>query len=520
MLSGRELKVDDYLAILRRRKWLLLIPVILGPIIALVIAKRLPPRYTSKSEILIDEPQVPTSFVPSMEGNNLLSRLANMEEQIRSRTSLQPIMERYGLYKKDINNMPVEQLIARMNKALDIRPVEFSNQISSTGAKNQLPGFEISFTADSPQAAQAVCTEITSMFINANLHLQQARAEGTADFIAVQLQQGKQNLDEQDAKLAAFKRKYFGSLPDQEQSTIQLIGTLSTQLNSLAGAYSGYQQQRTYTESLLNQQLAAWKASQSSGGGSPDAMQDQLNKLENQLTALRARFTDDYPDVIKTKADIAALQNKIRQEDAPQKAGAKETAPANLAAEPPQIRQLRASLKALDDAMRNNEAEQRRFRAQIATFEGKLRLTPDVEQQYKDLTRNYQTAQAFYNSLLQKEDESQMSSSLTKRQQGQQFSVLDPADLPQKPSFPKLPSFAGGGLIVGILVGLAIVLILEMQDKSLRDDRDIEFFLGTPTLALIPSIPNGQAKPSRWPWRRKRKLRAEREPEAVKTLDR
>lgn len=499
MLSGRELNVEDYINILRRRIWLIIIPVILGPIIAVIIASRLSPRYTSTSQILIDEPKVPVSFVPSTAGNNLISQLANMEEQIRSRTRLQPVMERYGLYKKDMNKVPIEQLIGRMNKALVIVPVNFSNQMTTSGSREQVPGFQISFTTDTPQVAQGICTEITSMFIDANLHLQESRAVGTADFIAVQLQGAKQKLDEQDAKLAAFKRQYFGSLPDQEQSTIQLLGTLSTQLNSLAGTMSGYQQQRTYSESLLAQQAAAWKAVQGAGGGNPEALQDQLNKAEDNLTSLRARFTDDYPDVIKAKQDVAALQKKIAQQESSDKTNPTKEGnqPLNQAIEPPQIRQLRASLPSLAAAMKDNQAEQNHIRAEIGADEARLKLTPAVEQQYKDLTRNYQTAQTFYNSLLQKEDESQMSSSLANRQEGRQFTVLDPADLPQKPSFPNRLSFAGGGLVAGLALGFGIVLLLEVRDKSLRDDRDIDFFMGTPTLALIPLIPNGHEKRSR-----------------------
>lgn len=510
MLSGRELGLDDYKRMFGRRKRVLIIPLVVGPLLALIIAKQLPPRYTSTSQILIDEPKVPTSFVPSMAGNNLISRLANMEEQIRSRTRLQPIMERYGLYKNEANKVPEEELIARMNKAIVITPVEFSNQVSDSGVKSQVPGFQISFTADTPQVAQAVCTEITSMFIDANLHLQEQRAVGTADFIAVQLQSAKQKLDEQDAKLATFKRQYFGSLPDQEQSTIQLLGTLSTQLNSLTNTMNGYQQQRTYTESLLNQQMAAWKASQAAGGANPETLQDQLTKAQTNLTALRARFTDDYPDVIKAKADIAALQRQIDEQkagdhSAASKKGASRT---NPALEPPQVHQLRASLSALKDAIASNEAEQRKVRNAIAGYEGRLKLTPAVEQQYKDLTRNYQTAQAFYNSLLQKEDESQMSTSLEQRQEGQQFTVLDPANLPQKPSFPNLWEFSGGGLIAGILVGIGVVLLLELGDKSLRDEKDIDFYLGVPTLALIPVIGNGNGAKAGLGWRGRLKLGA------------
>lgn len=505
MLSGRQLSMEDYFKMVRRRVWLVIIPVVLGPLIALVIAKKLSPKYTSVSQILIDEPKVPTSFVPSVENNNLISRLANMEEQILSRTSLEPLIERYGLYKADVSKVPMEELVARMIAAIDIKTVRFANQpgADDSSSKNQVPGFRVSFTADTPQLAQSICSEITSMFINANLREQTNRAQGTADFIAVELQQAKQQLDEQDAKLASFKRAYFGSLPDQEQSTIQLLGTLSTQLNSLTEAMSGFEQQRTYTESLLTQQVEAWKAVQTEGGGSPETLQDQLSILETRLTDLRNQFTDSYPDVIKTEGDIKALEERIaKQNAADRNSQAKKTNQrANPALEPPQISQLRAQLQAEDDAIKNNQAQQTRLRQAIAGYEGKLKMTPAVEQQYKDLTRNYQTTLDNYNNLLKKEDVSQMATNLETRQEGEQFIVLDPADRPQKPSFPNYSRFFGGGLLAGLILGFGLVLALEMQDKALRDEKDIEFFMGVPTLALIPEIENGHKKGLLTVWR-------------------
>lgn len=494
MLTGRQLGMEDYARILKRRAWLVAIPVVLGPVIALLIAKRLPPRYTSQSEILIDAPKVPTSFVPSVENNNLISRLATMEEQIRSRTSLQPVIERYGLYKSEVSKVPMEDLVSKMNDSIVIKPVSFSNQIGSdSNGANALPGFQINFTADTPQMAQAVCTEITSKFIDANIHLQTTRAEGTADFIAVQLQGAKQKLDEQDAKLAAFKRQYFGSLPDQEQSTVQILSTLSGQLNSLAQQMSGYQQQEGYTESMLSEQLDEWKASQGTGGN-PQSLELQLAAAEQHLAALRAQFTDSYPDVIKAKSDVEALKKRMSepQAAAPSKEKGKSGA-AGAALEPPQIQQLRASLAALEDAMKFNRAQQAKLRSQIGTYESKLRLTPAVEQQYKDLTRDYQTTLETYNRLLKDEDQSQMATSLERRQEGEQFTLLDPASLPNKPSFPDKLRFAGGGLVAGLIVGFALVLALEMRDKALWDEKDVEFFMGVPTLALIPAVPEAGA---------------------------
>ncbi|MGH9325820.1 MAG: Wzz/FepE/Etk N-terminal domain-containing protein, partial [Terriglobia bacterium] len=180
MLTGRQLGVEDYWAILRRRMWIIIIPVVLGPIVALLIARRLTPKYTSNSLVLIEQPKVPASIVPSVVSGDLMARLASMEEQILSRSRLEPLIERYGLYKKDWNSVPMEQLVARMRTGILLKPVSFSNQPGATSRENgnQLPGFQISFTASNPGIAQAICNEITSMFVDENLRLREQRAEG------------------------------------------------------------------------------------------------------------------------------------------------------------------------------------------------------------------------------------------------------------------------------------------------------------------------------------------------------
>jgi polysaccharide chain length determinant protein (PEP-CTERM system associated) len=486
MLGGRQLNLDDYWAIIRRRRWLILIPIIVAPVVALLVARKLPPKYTSTSLIIIEEPKVPTSFVPSILSSNMTARLAHLEEQILSRTRLQPLVQQYGLYKSDWNTTPMEALVDRMRDAIVITPVAYSKQPEEDASQlNQVPGYKVEFTADTPQLAQALSTQITSMLIDANLRLGEQRAQGTAHFIAGQLVDAKQKLEEQDAKLAAFQRQYFGSLPDQEQSTIQIVASLSSQFNSLTDTLNRDQEDKTYLESLLSQQMSEWKESQT--GKSPETLQQQLARMQNDLAAMQVEYTNTYPDVIRLKAQITALKRKIARQ-----AVANNNTPAtkslNPGLEPPQIRQLRAQLHTENLAIQIAERDQARVRRQLATYEADLKMTPAVEQQYKDITRNYETALKFYNSLLAKEDESQMSSSLQEQQGGEQFEVLDPADLPRKPSFPNYERFAGGGIMVGLVLGLGVALLLEMRDKALRDERDIEFFLELPTLALVPSL--------------------------------
>ena len=493
MLGGRQMNMDDYWAIVRRRRWLILIPIILAPAVALLIARKLPPKYTSTSLILVEEPKVPTSFVPSMLSNDLTTRLAHMEEQILSRARMEPIIEQFGLYKSDWNSESMDDLVDRVRGAVVVTPVAYSNQPpsepSEEGEGHRAPGYRVQFTADTPSLAQAVCNQITSMLIDANLRLGEQRAEGTATFLAGQLQEAKQKLQEQDAKLATFQRQYFGSLPDQEQSTIQMVGSLSGQFNSLTDTLNRDEEEKTYLESVLSQQMAAWKASQN--GKSPLTLEQQLAQMENQLSSMRLQYTDTYPDVIRMKEAIAELKKKIAHQP---KTRGLEGKSAGLASEPGEIAQLQGQLHSLNMSIQIAEVDQARVRRQLSAYEGNLKLTPAVEQQYKDLTRDYETALKFYDSLLEKEDESRMATSLQQQQGGENMEVLDPADLPTEPSFPNYERFAGGGVMVGIILGMGIALLLEMRDKALRDERDIEFFLELPTLALVPSLLNNPKK--------------------------
>src|SRR5262249_39286831 len=135
------------------------------------------------------------------------------------------------------------------------------------------------------------------------------RGKGTADFLALQVKDAKANLDDQDQKLADFKAHHLGEMPDETQTTINLLTTLSSQLDASTQALNHVQQEKTFDEQMLASQLATWQATQT--GASPDTLEKQLAAKQQQLIDLEARYTDDYPDVIKAKADIAALQKKI-----------------------------------------------------------------------------------------------------------------------------------------------------------------------------------------------------------------
>jgi len=482
MLGNRELTIDDYVAILRRRLWVILIPTVVGPALALAYSMTLHNRYTSSTLVLVEQQKVPESYVRSVVTDELNQRLATMQEQILSRTRLQPIIEKFGMYKTEAGRASTEDLVAQLRGSIMVTPVR---PMLGTG-ENRLPGFTISFTADNPQLAQRVCAEITSMFMEENLKVREQRAEGTTEFLGKQLEEAKRKLDDQDARLAAFKQRYIGQLPGQEQANLNILMGLNTQLDAVNQALSRAQQDKTYMESLLSQQLAAWKASQQAN--TPDTLERQLATLQSQLVTLEAHYTEDHPDVIKAKNDIAQLKKKMDEAGAVAKdKPAVETQTASRI-EPPHIQQMRNQIYMVEQNMRERSSDQGRLREQIKTYQARVQLSPVVEQQFKELTRDYQTALEFHNELLAKKTQSEMSTDLEKHQQGEQFRVMDPPNLPERPSFPNRRMIGVYGLGGGMALALSLALVLEMRDKSLRNERDVEFYLQLPTLALVPSV--------------------------------
>ena len=116
------------------------------------------------------------------------------------------------------------------------------------------------------------------------------------------------HLDDMDAKLAEFKKQHSGQLPTDQDANLKMLMTLTQQQDAFTQKENIAQQDKAYNQSQLSQQLAAWKSTQLSTN--PETLQKQLSELQSQLISLRARYTDDHPDVVKTKADIARGQGQ------------------------------------------------------------------------------------------------------------------------------------------------------------------------------------------------------------------
>jgi polysaccharide chain length determinant protein (PEP-CTERM system associated) len=475
MLGHRPLVVEDYFAILKRRGWMVLIPALLAPILAVAITYRLTPIYTSKTLVLIQPQTVPDTYVKPIITQDLDSRLASMKEQILSRSRLEPIIERFNLGTPGMN---MDDKVAQTGKDIGIIPIH--SEIQGSGG---LPGFFISFTASDPRTAQLVCREITSQFVTASLQASQQSAEGTTAFLKGQLDQAKANLDSQDQKLAEFQKQYMGTLPEQQGPNMEMLNSLNTQLDATTQTLTRMENDKSLIDSMLAQESRQTQVVPGQRS-TPQGDQIELQKLEAQESDLRTRYTADYPDVIAVQREISDLKKEM----ATAAVAPAVTTPAAPHYDSPGTMQLRAQATAMTQAIQQKRQQQAELQAQIRTYQGKIQSTPLVEAKMKDLTRDHQTAQDFYDSLLTKMNNSQMATDLERRQEGENFKIMDDANLPDAPTFPKRGMFAAGGFVLGLGFGVLLIAFLEYKDTSLRTERDVWTFTKLPTLATIALI--------------------------------
>ena len=479
MAANRELNSTDAKRVLRRYWWILPISTVLLTLISWVAANVLPKRYTSQTMVLVEQPSVSAKYVDPVVSDDLNHRLATMQEQILSRSRLQPIIEKLNLYPEDRGRVHIDDLVEKLRGAVTVKPVEV---MQGTGP-HQLPGFYISATFDTPQLAQQVCTEITSMFLAQNARQTEQQASRTTNFLGEQLAEAKKKLDQEDAKLADFKRQHPGSLPEDTQGNIGMLTGTNTQLEANTQAIARAEQEKAFNESVLQQEEANWKT-RTTGGTNPDSADQQLSLLQDKLTDLLSRYTPDHPDVIKTESQITEL--KKRMAELPKQAPA--NAPAQSTHEPPQIQLLRAKLKQDELTIANLKREQGQIQSQARQLQVRMEATPMVEQQYKEITRDHQTASDIYNDLLKKSQSSGMARDLVNTQDSEQFRVYDPPNLPANPSFPKKLYFLGGGAVGGLAIGFGILFLLAMMDKTIHSEHDAELFLHLPVLTVVPTL--------------------------------
>lgn len=482
-----------YASIVRRRSWYLLIPLFLVWLLVWGAGWVLPSKYRSSTLILVEQPTVPQQFVVPNVGGDLQDRLQSITQQILSRTHLLDIIQRLSLYEKSQERMTPDDLVERMRKDIEIELVR-------APGRDQLTAFNVSFVADDPHVAQQVTSELTNLFINENLTARTKQSESTTEFLGSQLEDARRALAEQEQKVRQFKDQHLGELPGQLQSNLQILSGLQSQLQSEEDALNRAKQQGVYLESLLGQYRSARKSSatrDSAPMGLP-ALDQELERLRAQLADLSAHYTDRHPDVRKIKEQIARTEQakeRLTTELSHEEVSPKSENEANETTVVPEgIREitptteLESQLKVNKLELANRQRAIQELQARVGEYQTRLNRSPAREEELAALTRGYDQSQANYDSLLKKKNDSELATSLERRQQGEHFRMLDSPSLPVKPYFPNRPILCLVGLAAGVVVGCATAAGAEMFDQRLYGEKELKDLIPGEIIAQIANI--------------------------------
>ena len=526
--------VDEYWAIVRRRKWWIIGPLFIGWLLVFVSAWIIPAQYTSEAVILLDKTKVPDTFVRPNVKVEMGERLEAITQQVLSRQRLLGLVNRFKLYNSVLTPTPDDQL-KKMRADIKIDLVQTPTPDES--GKRELTAFKLQYTGDNAAVAQQVNSAMVSYFIDENVKASQVLSESTTQFLDSQLRAASEALAAQEARLRQFGKEHAGELPEQVQANIQMLNGAQQQIGAAVESRNRAVQQQAYLTSMLAQYQAAGVDNVGSGG--PQSIDQQIEGARTALADMEARYTPDYPDVKKLKETIANLQAlKQKQQsgdvdsdkaDSADKGAAKSdkdtvaattgsagtnppadkggdsgsagggdnsadlsdirpgTTPGQLAAMTP-VMQIQSELKSNKMEIQNRENQIRSLEAKIGELQSRLGGTPGVQAEMLNLTRDYQTTQKAYMELMEKKNASALATNLQRQQQGENFRIIDPPSLPEKASFPDRFRFSLAGLAVGL--GLAVLFGAgsEYVDDRIRNEQDLAEATPLPILVEIPPI--------------------------------
>ncbi len=468
--------VGDFLEILRRRRWSILLPTLTVMATAGAVAVLLPPVYKSSSTILIEEQEIPPEYVMSTVTGYAEKRLQTIHQRIISFTKLLEVINRFNLYADLRGSWATEEIVERMRKDIKLQTLSADVVDPRTGQpKKATIAFTLSYEGKNPQVVQQVANVLASLYLEENLQVRERQAQEASKFFDEEANSMRAHLADLEAKIATFKKVHVQALPELLAVNLQGLERSERDMEVLSDQIRTQKERESYLET----QLAAIPPS-----GSEDKR--RLDDLRVQLISLRSRFSDQYPDVVKTKAEIEELEKRLGDRGKPDGGKPGETSggqPDNpsyvtLAA---QLASTRAEIESLKRQMEEVRRKREEYRARVEA-------TPRVEEEYKALIVERDNTLLKFNDLMKKSMEARVAHGLEREQKGERFTLVDPARLPERPHKPNRLAIMVIGVVLGIGAGVGIGALREFSDRSIRSTDALAFYTSIPVLAAIPVI--------------------------------
>jgi len=479
--------LDGVLAVWSRRKWLAILAFAAPMVAAASLITFLPNMYRSTATVLVDRQQIPETFVRSTVTSALETRLQTISQEILSRSRLEALISRFGLYPDLRTQVPSEEVIKRMRGdiKLELKGIELR------GASQATVAFTISYQGSEPGTVSLVTNTLASFYIEENLKARERQATGTAEFLKVQLEETKKRLDDQEQRVSEFKRRYLGELPQQMETNLATLERLHAQIRLNADTQTRAAERRQALSSQLAEaeSLLATPPGMPGGPAAPaESSELRLTRLKEDLTRLRTQFSEKYPDVVLLAGEIAALEREVADAKAREPKAEEKQAPPPATPLTPYVLRLKEALSEVETEIRILKNDDKRLHDGIAAYQARVENVPRREQEFRELSRDYDSTRELYNSLLKRYEEAQLAESMEQRQKGEQFRVLDPAIPNSEPAAPNRFRLLLMALMGSLGLAVGAVVLAERVDTSFHTVDDLRAFSPVPVLVSIPRI--------------------------------
>ena len=472
-MDPNVMTMSDYFAIVKRRKWSLILPFVIIFFIAGIIALALPSIYKSTSTILIEDQDIPADYVTTSVTSYAEQRLQSIHQRIISFTKLQSIINRYNLYPELQDRWAAEEIVDKMREDIILEPISAEVNDRRTGRPSTATiAFTLSYEGKNPNIVQKVANVLTSLFLEENLKQREKQATETSEFLENELEKIKTRLAEIDARMASYKSEHMNELPELLQVNMQSLNNMESTIARFNEQLRNLKEREGY----LQTQLVSIPHEEEKTD------KTRLAELKVQLVYLQTRFSDQYPDVVKTKNEIAKLEKRVYSKDD------KNPSEANRTPDNPAYITLASQLSSTQAEIQSVKQQIKEAGERADEYRKRIANTPRVEETYKAIRIELENTQLKYNDLMRKHMEAKVAQGLEQEKKGERFSLIDPARLPEIPYKPNRLAIMLIGLVLGIGAGVGMASLREFTQQGIYDVTSLAAATSFPVLASIPEI--------------------------------
>lgn len=487
----RQRTPGEYARIIWKRKWLILLPTIAIASAITWVVLRLPNIYESSTLIVVKPSAIPDAVVPAASEETLTRQINAISQYVTSRSSLQPLIEKYRLYEAErARGEAMEAIHDLMRKDINVELNTTRNDITN--------GFNISYRGRDPRTTQLVTSELASKYVEAHAKSSSDAGKGMTSFFEQQLTTAKNELDAIDGQRLEFMQQNLASLPSDQAA---LVGQLSGLYEQQKALFTEIGRLRESAALLLAREGDLTKQREQEIENASELVEDpkktpeylELAKRQSDVDAevryMETTLKPKNPDLIKKKEELAAIQNRMQQivEDGQTKIRDKQKKLASMV--DPRLNEVKYSKQLVDSEIKRQQKMLEDTNAQIAAIQSRLNLVPGTQVRLQAMDREYQSRKASYDALLAQKEKADLIAGMQTNQQGESIAVVDPANLPERPVAPKRLMLIIMGLVLGLLVGLFLASLFEVPRLlTIQTTNDAEHYTGLPVLVAVPEL--------------------------------